>query len=68
MAAQVPDDLRHHPAVDLVVALDLPHQLDLAQSHPAPACLRRGAPRPHHGPEPALDGLGLGGLASARRQ
>ena len=34
---------------DLIVPLDLPHQLHLAQSQPAPPCLRRGAPRAHHG-------------------
>lgn len=36
------DDLGHHPAVDLLVPLDLPHRLHLARSHPAPPCLHRG--------------------------
>ena len=61
---QVPDDLRHHPAVDLVVPLDLPHQLHLARTRarrgrrPAPSGPRGSGSRRAAGP--ATPGRGAG--------
>jgi hypothetical protein len=51
---EVSDDLLHHPAVDLVVALNLPHQVDLPHRDAVLPCLRRGAPRPTMAPSPSV--------------